>query len=331
LHFRVVTVTCEIPVRPDGDVAVGADEIKALEKKTKQPFRPHHSICVPKSVDNQAKFSGGVITTVMLRNIPNKYTQASLLREIDDMGFETTYDFFYLPMDTHYHCNVGYAFINFAAPVYALKFSQIFMGHVFRLVLSPKIARVTPAHIQGFKENVRRFANSAVAHSHFQHYRPVVVFQGQRRDIGEVLAHLQGKREKKTDAKAPGTAPQGPPQDSPQVEAGQMNSNRAGLEVEQVQRLPLGMAIGLWQALQSEPLNGKPIKISPCLPEKPQHDENIFSSARIGLEEAVRKVLRGDDTPPHSSDEFVPGDAEVPSVQLLTPRTHRTHMSGVSL
>ena len=52
----------------------------------------------------------------MLRNIPNRYSQVSLLEEIDQEGFKGTYDFFYLPMDTQNRTNVGYAFINFMTP-----------------------------------------------------------------------------------------------------------------------------------------------------------------------------------------------------------------------
>lgn len=52
----------------------------------------------------------------MLRNIPNRYSQAGLLEEIDHSGFKGSYDFFYLPMDTQNRTNVGYAFINFVTP-----------------------------------------------------------------------------------------------------------------------------------------------------------------------------------------------------------------------
>lgn len=41
-------------------------------------------------------------TTVMLRNIPNKYTQRMLLTEVNSLGFEGQYDFFYLPIDYRY-------------------------------------------------------------------------------------------------------------------------------------------------------------------------------------------------------------------------------------
>eukprot|EP01119_Soliformovum_irregulare_P011987 TRINITY_DN3074_c0_g1_i2.p1 TRINITY_DN3074_c0_g1~~TRINITY_DN3074_c0_g1_i2.p1 ORF type:complete len:687 (+),score=177.89 TRINITY_DN3074_c0_g1_i2:164-2224(+) len=51
-------------------------------------------------------------TTLMIRNIPNKYTQKMLLAAVDERH-RGTYDFFYLPIDFKNKCNVGYAFINF--------------------------------------------------------------------------------------------------------------------------------------------------------------------------------------------------------------------------
>ena len=38
-------------------------------------------------------------TTIMLRNIPNKYTRDMILEEIDGLNFKKKYDFFYLPID----------------------------------------------------------------------------------------------------------------------------------------------------------------------------------------------------------------------------------------
>eukprot|EP00913_Durusdinium_trenchii_P008493 g7975.t1 len=58
------------------------------------------------------------VTTVMMRNLPNKYTQQMLLGELRDAGFhmQEDFDFFYLPMD-HSNCaNLGYCFINFTRP-----------------------------------------------------------------------------------------------------------------------------------------------------------------------------------------------------------------------
>ena len=45
-------------------------------------------------------------TTLMIRNIPNKYTQDLMLERID-RKFKGFYDFFYLPIDFKNKCNVG--------------------------------------------------------------------------------------------------------------------------------------------------------------------------------------------------------------------------------
>lgn len=150
-------------------------------------FRPYHAVSVPKTVDLEEGFRHieKPLTTAMLRNIPNRYTQASLLHEIEDEGFSGSFNFFYLPMDTHNRTNVGYAFINFKTPEDMSRFTKLFAGYNFKDHASQKIARVSPAHIQGFEENIRHFANRAVAHSRNSQYRPLVVHQGQQLDLTE--------------------------------------------------------------------------------------------------------------------------------------------------
>ncbi|KAF8091933.1 hypothetical protein N665_0431s0002 [Sinapis alba] len=54
-------------------------------------------------------------TTLMIKNIPNKYTSKMLLAAINEYC-KGTYDFFYLPIDFKNKCNVGYAFINLTKP-----------------------------------------------------------------------------------------------------------------------------------------------------------------------------------------------------------------------
>ena len=94
-----------------------SDSKKKCRKRganTERGFKPYHSVSVPKNADLMHNQPGDrPKTTVMLRNIPNRYSQAGLLKEIDAAGFKGSYDFFYLPMDTKNRTNVGYAFINF--------------------------------------------------------------------------------------------------------------------------------------------------------------------------------------------------------------------------
>ncbi|KAJ3245872.1 hypothetical protein HDU78_008463 [Chytriomyces hyalinus] len=55
-------------------------------------------------------------TAVMLKNVPNRYTQDMLLEFVNETH-KGTYDFFYLRMDFVNNCNVGYAFIKYDGPI----------------------------------------------------------------------------------------------------------------------------------------------------------------------------------------------------------------------
>jgi len=161
-------------------------------------FQPHHTQNVPKPENleahaNECIANGMPITTMMLRNIPNKYTQSSLLKEINDLGFAGTYDFFYLPMDVHNRSNVGYAFINFLMPTDAEWFRSTFADHRFRRYESRKIGSVCVAHIQGLDANLRHFENRAVTQARNDQYRPIVLKGQQRIDFDHAVASAKAK------------------------------------------------------------------------------------------------------------------------------------------
>lgn len=102
-------------------------------------------------------------TTVMLRNIPNKYTQEMLVEQLE-LDFAREFDFIYLPTDFKNRCNMGYAFINFRSTGTRERFVTAFNGLQVRRCLpgvnSSKIVEVMPARIQGLERNVRRLRNS---------------------------------------------------------------------------------------------------------------------------------------------------------------------------
>ena len=67
-------------------------------------------------------------TTLMIKNIPNKYTQAMLLETLN-RNHSFSFDFLYLPIDFKNKCNVGYAFINFIDFRYIPNFYKEFDGN----------------------------------------------------------------------------------------------------------------------------------------------------------------------------------------------------------
>jgi len=70
--------------------------------------------------------SGGGQTTVMVRNIPNCLTRAMFMQLLADADFLQLCDFLYLPIDEKTGVNRGYAFVNLADELTALRFFQKF-------------------------------------------------------------------------------------------------------------------------------------------------------------------------------------------------------------
>eukprot|EP00929_Paragymnodinium_shiwhaense_P015043 TRINITY_DN123047_c0_g1_i1.p1 TRINITY_DN123047_c0_g1~~TRINITY_DN123047_c0_g1_i1.p1 ORF type:complete len:491 (-),score=128.92 TRINITY_DN123047_c0_g1_i1:138-1610(-) len=102
------------------------------------------------------------VQTVMMRNIPNKYTQAMLSDEIGQNNFGGTFDFLYLPIDPETNANKGYAFINFVDPRHAWLFCLAFEGRKMGRFNSSKHVSVRPAVLQGFDANYAHYSNARV-------------------------------------------------------------------------------------------------------------------------------------------------------------------------
>ncbi|XP_068656553.1 protein MEI2-like 4 isoform X4 [Aristolochia californica] len=100
-------------------------------------------------------------TTLMIKNIPNKYTSKMLLAAIDE-HHRGTYDFIYLPIDFKNKCNVGYAFINMIDPMQIVPFYQAFNGKKWEKFNSEKVASLAYARIQGKVALIAHFQNSSL-------------------------------------------------------------------------------------------------------------------------------------------------------------------------
>jgi RNA recognition motif-containing protein len=136
----------------------------------------------------------GELTTLMLRNIPPKYTQDMLLEEVVNyMGSMDTFDFFYLPWDLAHDRNVGYAFVNFRDGSLAEKCIHIFNSYSFqRLGGSVRPCKVGYARVQGLLNNVNHLMDRAVSEA-YDHY-PVIISDGRKMKLGDFVAELEGRK-----------------------------------------------------------------------------------------------------------------------------------------
>ncbi|KAF4369612.1 hypothetical protein G4B88_021417 [Cannabis sativa] len=137
--------------------------------------RNNRVLCKPKHNNHSSTGSGGFnVTTLMIRNIPCKYTRKMMLDFMDDYcesenhdqqekgpnNNKSAFDFLYLPMDFRTHFNKGYAFVNFTNPRAASKFWKAKDNQKWDYFQSKKIRQIAPATIQGKDALVERFAQS---------------------------------------------------------------------------------------------------------------------------------------------------------------------------
>lgn len=154
-----------------------------------KPRRGYHHQHLPKHSDLKTKYKGAVAedqpTTLMIRNVPNRYTQQDLIVELENLGFKGLFDFLYLPVDQggrnrHRVSSVGYAFVNFVDHQAAEQCRAVLHGFNFKKdgKLSNKVAIVSVAHIQGLEANLAHYKNAAVNMARkSNHLGPVVMAQ----------------------------------------------------------------------------------------------------------------------------------------------------------
>jgi hypothetical protein len=124
-------------------------------------------------------------TTLMIKNIPNKYTQKMLLSLLEDRfaGVHPfPFDFFYLPIDFKNRCNVGYAFINMTSPLAIPALVEEFHGKRWPKFNSEKVCQIAYGRIQGKLSLIQHFQNSSLLNED-KRCRPVLF-----NDRGEVEA-----------------------------------------------------------------------------------------------------------------------------------------------
>ncbi|XP_038886378.1 protein terminal ear1 homolog [Benincasa hispida] len=163
-------------------------------------------------------------TTLMIKNIPNKYNLKLLLKTLDKHCMKcneeiandgkglplSSYDFVYLPIDFINKCNVGYGFVNMTSPQGAWRLYKAFHLQAWQVFNSRKICQVTYARLQGLEALKEHFRNSKFP-SEMEQYELPVVFSPPRDGIqltepftvaGNMHVEIGGKGEQRSDVTA---------------------------------------------------------------------------------------------------------------------------------
>jgi len=92
-------------------------------------------------------------TTVMIRNVPSRYTPSLLMWELHNAGFMNQYDYLYIPAGNRKGKNRGFGFANFASVAIADRFRRMFDVATFSLHPVGRPLVIVPADVQGWVNN----------------------------------------------------------------------------------------------------------------------------------------------------------------------------------
>lgn len=128
------------------------------------------------------------VTTMMIRNIPNKYTGPMLVEELNLLGFKRRFNFVYVPMDQTRaegqaegqatSWNVGYAFVNFNSPDVARECEIKLTDYKFVRFRQRRETRVMPARLQGLRRNLDHYRRTSVQFHKLAGHRPLIIADG---------------------------------------------------------------------------------------------------------------------------------------------------------
>jgi len=135
-------------------------------------------------------------TTVMLRNIPNRYTREMLVERLNK-GYKGQFDFVYLPIDFGSRSSFGYAFINLVDPEVASRFMKYFQGFGDWVAPSDKVTDVNwSGKRQGLQKQIDRYRNSPMMHPEVpDEFKPVLFEQGRRIEFPEPNQKLRAPKQ----------------------------------------------------------------------------------------------------------------------------------------
>jgi hypothetical protein len=126
--------------------------------------------------------SASITNTVVMRNIPNRFSHSTLAAVLDNNGFYGEYDLIYVPMDFATGVSYGYAFVNLTSANAVSEFVACFDGFSDWGGPSKKVCKVVPCDSnESVEERVERYRNLRAMHPSVPDaFKPVLYSGGQR-------------------------------------------------------------------------------------------------------------------------------------------------------
>mmetsp|Transcript_49843 Transcript_49843/g.160194 ORF Transcript_49843/g.160194 Transcript_49843/m.160194 type:complete len:277 (+) Transcript_49843:118-948(+) len=126
-------------------------------------------------------------TTLMVRNLPSRYTEKMLLEEWKCAG---NFDFLYLPCTTGGQTNRNYAFINFASEAEAVAFQAGWHKKRLAQFNWRNALNISFAEVQGLQANLTQLRKKRTRCSDPKQCQPLVLVGDQYLSLPDALQYL---------------------------------------------------------------------------------------------------------------------------------------------
>ncbi|XP_047052783.1 protein MEI2-like 6 [Lolium rigidum] len=144
-------------------------------------------------------------TSLMIRNIPNKFMKKGFMAILDQHCAEenaklggdseavkSEYDFLYVPIDFETRYNKGYAFVNMTTAVAARRLHAYLDGRRWEVACSKKVCDVVHARVEGLDSLVAHFSGSRFPCGGQKEFLPVR-FVPPRDGVRKTAEHVVGR------------------------------------------------------------------------------------------------------------------------------------------
>jgi len=130
------------------------------------------------------------VSSLMVRNLPRKYTISEVLHELNLHVPLESINFLSVPWDMQTRCNVGFAFISFVDKETADRVFAALNGSNWSFAQSAKTIKAQNAHVQGLGKNILH-CGGALPEGLEKRYYPLVLLHGKQLDFSTALKLVQ--------------------------------------------------------------------------------------------------------------------------------------------